>query len=104
MATDVDRLCQALSSADYPAEKSDLVRTARQAGADAHTVSALEAMPPVTYGSETEVLSAVALESKQAEADRAAQRKLHIKPGPSEQDKDTPDHPIRSELGDNRFS
>ncbi|WP_034271683.1 DUF2795 domain-containing protein [Haloechinothrix halophila] len=104
MATDVDRLCQALSNADYPAEKNDLVQTALRAGADAETVSALEAIPPVTYGSEIEVLSAVPLESKQAEADRAAHRKLHTKPGLSEQDKDIPEHPIRGELDDNRSS
>ncbi|MPY80462.1 MAG: DUF2795 domain-containing protein [Actinophytocola sp.] len=104
MATDVDRLCQALSDVDYPAEKDDLVRTALRAGADTDTVRALEAMPPVSYESETEVLRAAPLESTQADADRAAQRKLHTKPGLSEQDKDIPEHPIRSVLGENRAS
>lgn len=104
MATDVDRLCQAISDVDYPADKSDLVQTALMAGADAETVSALNAIPQETYHSETDVLRAAPLESKQAEADRAAQRKLHTKPGLSEQEKDTPEHPIRSELGENRAS
>lgn len=80
MATDVDRLCQAISDVDYPADKSDLVQTALVAGADAETVSALNAIPQVTYNSETDVLRAAPLESKQAEADRAAQRKLRAAP------------------------
>lgn len=104
MTTDVDRLCQAISDVDYPADKSDLVQTALRAGADADTVSALNAIPQETYNSEVDVLSAAPLESKQAEADRAAQRKLHTKPGLSEQEKDIPEHPIRSELGENRAS
>lgn len=104
MATDIDRLCQALSGIDYPAEKSDLVRGAMAAGADTDTIGALEAIPPVSYDSETDVLRAAPLESSRAEADRAAQRKLHTRPGLSEHDKDIPEHPIISEIGENRGS
>jgi len=77
MATDVNRLCQALSGVDYPADKATLVRAALRADADADTVRALEAIPPVSYDRETDVLSVVPLESTQAAADRAVQRKLH---------------------------
>lgn len=104
MATDVPRLCEALSDVDYPADKNDLVQAAIRTEADADTVRALEAIPPVSYANETEVLRAAPLETTQAEADRAAQRRLHTHPGLSEQDKDVPEHPIRSELGENRSS
>lgn len=77
MATDVNRLCQALSGVDYPADNATLVRVALRAGADADTIRALEAIPPVSYDRETDVLSVVQLESTQAEADRAVQRKLY---------------------------
>jgi hypothetical protein len=45
-ATDVERLRRALSGVDFPADKSDLVRSVDQAGADDETVRALKAVPP----------------------------------------------------------
>ena len=46
-ATDVERLRSALADVDFPAEKTDLVCSADQAGADDDTVRALKAVPPL---------------------------------------------------------
>jgi hypothetical protein len=48
MLTDVDRLRNALSDLDFPAERDELVDCAQRAGADHDTVRALRAMPPVS--------------------------------------------------------
>ena len=89
---------------DFPAEKTDLVRSADQAGADDDTVRALKAVPPVTYSSFNELLRAVPLQQDRSPADEAAQRRMHKKPGLSQYDKDIPGHPIADEVGENRGS
>jgi hypothetical protein len=105
--TDVDRLRSVLSDTDFPADKNELVDCARRAGADDDTVRALQAMPPVSYSNFAEVLRSVPLTSDQSDrspADQAAQRRMHTKPGLTEQDKDLPGHSIADEVGDNRGS
>ncbi|MBF6329589.1 DUF2795 domain-containing protein [Nocardia transvalensis] len=104
MATDVDSVRQALSDADFPADKDQLVRYATQAGADDDTVRALRAIPPESYANITEVLQSVDLAPDRAPADRAAQRRTHTHPGLAEQEKDVPAGPIVDELGENRGS
>lgn len=103
-ATDADRLRSALNQADFPAGKDDLVRCAKDAQADNDTVRALESIPPVEYSNLTEVLRSVPLDPDRTEADRAAQRRTHGKPGVAEQEKDVPENPIVEELGENRGS
>lgn len=102
--TDADRLRSALNEADFPASKDDLVRYAERAQADAETVRAIRSIPPVEYSNLTEVVRSVPLEDDRTDAERAAQRKDHTKPGVAEQEKDTPSHPIVEELGENRGS
>lgn len=104
VATDADRVRQALSAADFPAEKADLVRCATRAGADDDTVRALNAIPPESYANVSEVLQSVNLDPQRSPADRAAQRRTHTHPGLAEQEKDIPGHPIADELGENRDS
>jgi hypothetical protein len=104
VATDTGRLRSALCSADFPADKDDLVRYATQAGADQDTVRAIRAIPPVSYSNLTEVLRSVSLVPDRDPADQAAQRRTHTTRGLSELDKDIPGHPIVDELGDNRGS
>lgn len=103
-ATDAERVRQALSAADFPAEKADLVRWATRAGADDDTVRALNAIPPESYANVGEVLQSVDLGTQRSPADQAAQRRTHTHPGLAEQEKDIPGHPIADELGDNRDS
>ncbi|WP_298178580.1 DUF2795 domain-containing protein [Saccharomonospora sp.] len=104
MATTVERLRAALSEADFPAEKNELVRYAERSGADNDTVRELNAIPAETYGNLTEVERAVSFESPETERERAQRRRGHDKPGLAEQSKDVAEHPIVSELGENRGS
>jgi hypothetical protein len=103
-ATDADRLRRALNEADFPAGKDDLVRCAKDAQADNDTVRALESIPPVEYSNVAEVLRSVPVDQDRNEADRAAQRTTHGKPGVAEQEKDVPENPMVEELGENRGS
>ncbi|MEU4837890.1 DUF2795 domain-containing protein [Nocardia testacea] len=102
VATDADRVRAALSDADFPAEKQDLVHCATRAHADADTVRALKAIPPETYGNLREVLQSVNLEPRRSPADRAAQHRTHSHPGLAEQEIEVPPNPIAEELGYNR--
>jgi hypothetical protein len=104
VATDTQRLSQALATADFPADKDDLVRCAETEGADHETVSAIRAIPPVSYANFDEVLSSVSTRPSRSTADEAVERRIHTKPGLSQQDKDLPGHPISDELGENRDS
>ena len=104
VATDADRVRQALSDADFPAGKADLVRWATEGHAEADTVRALNAIPPETYADMGEVLQSVNLDPQRSPADRAAQRRTHKHPGLAEQEKELPGHPIVDELGENRGS
>lgn len=104
MSTDTGRLRRALSEVDFPAEKEELVRCAYRAGADDATLSSLDAMPPVSYGSLDEVFRSARQEPERNSADRAAQRRRHTRPGLAEHEKDVPAHPITDELGENRGS
>ncbi|MEV0105051.1 DUF2795 domain-containing protein [Nocardia sp. NPDC050799] len=104
VATDADRVRAALSAADFPAEKPELVHCATRAHADNDTVRALKAIPPETYGNLQEVLQSVNLEPRRSPADRAAQRRTHHHPGLAEQEIEVPPNPITEELGYNRDS
>lgn len=86
--TDVERLRTALSAADFPAQKADLVRAAEAAEADGETIRALNSIPPVEYANLDEV-----------------ERSVPFEPGPEDvRDREAPPHPIVEELGENRGS
>lgn len=98
------RVREALSAADFPADKDQLVRCAEQAQADGDTIKALGAMPAETYDNLGEVLQSVPLDQGQDPAEEAAQRRTHDKPGLAQGEKDVEGHPIVDELGENRGS
>ncbi|OQO89743.1 DUF2795 domain-containing protein [Saccharomonospora piscinae] len=104
MATTVERLHSALSGADFPAQRDDLVRSAENANADADTIKELRGIPPESYGSLADVERAVSFASPESDHERAKRRGRHTKPGLAEQEKDVPEHPIVEELGENRGS
>ncbi|MFC4372944.1 DUF2795 domain-containing protein [Nocardia halotolerans] len=104
MTTDVERVERALSEADFPAGKDDLVGCASAANADEDTVRALRAMPPVVYANMAEVLQSVSLDDGRSAAERAAQSRDHAHPGVAEPERDVPPNPIVEELGENRGS
>jgi hypothetical protein len=49
-----------LGGIDYPASKEDIVRTAKEAGADENVLNALEGIPDREYDGPTAVSEAVA--------------------------------------------
>ncbi|NIJ13383.1 hypothetical protein FHU38_003727 [Saccharomonospora amisosensis] len=104
MATTVERLRTALSEADFPADKSQLLRQAEHAEADGATLKALRAIPPVVYSNLTEVKQSVSFDAGPDASEEAARRRLHDKPGLAQREKDVPGHPIADELGENRGS
>ncbi|WP_028661465.1 DUF2795 domain-containing protein [Saccharomonospora saliphila] len=104
MATSVEKLREALSEADFPAGKDDLVRYAEQSETDSETLGALQAIPPEVYSDLTEVERSVSFASPQPEGERARRRRSHDKSGVAEQEKDVSPHPIVEELGENRGS
>lgn len=50
---------KALKGASYPAEKADLLETAKSNGADKDVLNAIEALPDQQYGSPAEVSKGV---------------------------------------------
>lgn len=105
VATDIDRVRRVLSAADFPADKWELVRYAERADADADTIRALRAMPPVSYANVNEVVQSVSLEADQPAAEQAPRRRAHAKPGLAAAEKDIGEHgPVVDELGENRGS
>lgn len=62
MATDRYRLHEALSQADFPADKDYLLRCAEEADADRDTLRELRSMPPDTYANLDEILRSVTTE------------------------------------------
>ncbi|ASR39132.1 hypothetical protein BAY61_09650 [Prauserella marina] len=102
--TTAERVRAALSDADFPAEKPDLMRCAEKTGADRNTVAALGAMPPVLYENLTEVMRSVPLDQGDSAAEEAPRRREHDKPGLAQREKDISGHPIIDELGENRGS
>ena len=107
-STTHQRLRRALGNVDFPAEKDQLVNQALENDADAQTVRALRAIPPVEYRSLSEVLSSVSLDDEQdavSPGQQAQARRTHTKPGLAQSAKDlSPLNPIVDELGTNRGS
>ena len=104
VTTDVERVHRALAEADFPAEKTELVRSATAAGADDDTVRALNAIPPVEYANVGEVVQSVTLDDGRSAAEKAAQHRDHAHPTVTERERAVPVNPIVEELGENRGS
>ena len=107
-STTHQRLRHALEDVHFPAEKDRLVDQALENDADAQTVRALRAIPPVEYRSLSEVLSSVSLDDEKdvvSPGQQAQARRTHTKPGLAESAKNqSPINPIVEELGTNRGS
>ena len=106
-STTVNQLRQCLNDVDFPATKQDLLAAADRHGCDDETIRALRAIPPETYNNVAQVTSSVTIADDQGigEADKAAARRSHTKPGLAETAKDIPTQsPIVDELGENRGS
>ena len=107
-STTHQRLRHALEDVHFPAEKDRLVDQALENDADAQTVRALRAIPPVEYRSLSEVLSSVSLDYEKdvvPPGQQARARRTHTKPGLAESAKNqSPINPIVEELGTNRGS
>jgi len=100
------QLQQCLSDVDFPANKADLLDAAGNA-CDDETVRALRAIPPETYANLDQVVASVTIADDHdiSDADKAAARRTHTKPGLAETAKDLESRsPIVDELGENRGS
>ncbi|GAB3488121.1 DUF2795 domain-containing protein [Amycolatopsis cihanbeyliensis] len=108
MTTDRRTLEAALSDADFPAGKEQLVSYAENHGVDAGAVRALRAMPPAEYANVAEVLRSAPLdkaaEEGQSSSDKARQAGQDAPSGLAEHQRATRPNPIVEELGENRGS
>ncbi len=105
-STTPDQLRRCLDAVDFPANKEDLLDAADRSGFDAETIRALRAIPPETYANLSQVIASVTLgDGGVGDAEKAAARRSHTKPGLAENAKDVgPPSPIVEELGENRAS
>ncbi|WP_019808372.1 DUF2795 domain-containing protein [Saccharomonospora halophila] len=105
MATSVDKLREALSGADFPTDRDELVRQAERSEADSETIRALRAIPPTDYADLTEVERSVSFEQPQPAGEEARRRHTrHDKAGVAGSEQEVPQHPMVEELGENRGS
>ncbi len=102
-----ERLQAALSDADFPTDKEQLVEVARASGADEETVRALRALPVTEYASFAEVTASVPKPDDRGpagDADKANARRHHTHTHLAEREKEIPTNPIVDEVGENRGS
>lgn len=90
-----------LNGVDYPAEKDELLSRARDNNAPDDVLAALRTIPPVSYGSRSEVETSVPVPTQQTDADKAEERRHHTHAHLSEAERETSSHPISGERGDN---
>jgi hypothetical protein len=89
-----DAIESALTDVDFPAPKEQLLDAARRNNADADTVRALRAIPPVDYRNLDEVLASVRIRDEDPEEEavlKAPRRRAHPKPKLAESAKDLSD-------------
>lgn len=65
--TDLDAVRRAISGADFPVNRDDLVRLARDVGSDEATVRALSVIDAGVYASFAGVIQAVPLDADEVE-------------------------------------
>lgn len=108
MSTDRRSVKEALSSADFPATKEDLLTHLESTSADESVVRAIRAMPPVEYANVGEVIQSVPLskasEEGQSASDKAQEQRHNDKSGLAEHQTEIPSNPIVDEVGENRGS
>lgn len=104
MATDLERVRAALAHVEFPADKDELVRCAVRAGADGETISAMLAIPPVSYANMAEVEQSVYVPEARPEASRYELQRGFTAAEFDELEQDIAEHPIWRELGDNSGS
>ncbi len=106
-STTPSQLRQCFTDVDFPANKPDLLDAAGRNGCDDNTIRALRSIPPETYNNAAQVAASVTITEDRdvRDADKAAARRFHTKPGLAESAKDIPaPSPIVDELGENRGS
>ena len=106
-STTPGQLRRCLQDVDFPVNKQDLLDAAERNGCNDETVRALRAIPPETYTNVAQVTASVTIEDDQDfdDANKAAARRTHTKPGLAESAKDIASpSPIVDELGENRGS
>lgn len=102
MATDLERVRQALADAEFPAHKDELVRCALHASADAVTISAMLAIPSKWYASAAEVEHSVPITASPAAEGK--QQPSFSRRDLEELKKNIAEHPVWQELGDSSGS
>lgn len=107
-STTRSRLRHCLGDVDFPANKQDLLDAAGSKSGDEETVRALREIPPETYTNLDQVAASVTIVDEGdaiRDADKAAARRTHTKPGRAESAKDIGNQSaIVEELGENRGS
>ena len=101
------QLRRCLQDVDFPVNKQDLLDAAERNGCNDETIRALRAIPPETYTNVSQVTASVTIKDDESidDADKAAARRTHTKPGLAESAKDIGSpSPIVDELGENRGS
>jgi hypothetical protein len=89
-STTRSRLRDCLNDVDFPATEDDLVQAAVRNRCDEDTARALRAIPPKTYGNLSEVLASVPFaDDRLSDAEKAAARRVHTKPGLAESAKES---------------
>ena len=108
MGTDRQSVKEALSSADFPASKEELLTHVESYSADEAVVRALRAIPPVQYDNIGEVIQSVPMskgsEEGQSDSDKTQEQRHNTNSGLAEHQTDVPSNPIVEELGENRGS
>ena len=108
MSTDRESVKQALSSADFPASKEELLTHLESYSADEAVVRAVRAIPPVQYDNIGEVIQSVPMsksaEDGQSDSDKAQEQRHNDSSQLAEHQTDIPSNPIVEELGENRGS
>jgi hypothetical protein len=77
--TDVHAIKKALVNLDFPASKEQILAAATEAGADAETLRALRALPPVDYRNLAEVVRSADLDPAELEGQTPSEKALQAR-------------------------
>jgi hypothetical protein len=104
-----DEVKRALTNADFPATKEELIRAAEAAGAPDNVIAALRAIPPEEYANRAEVIRSIPTDptadldlspAQRAEQARATRHRSHPQ-RLSEQMREVPKPPLEEDPGAN---
>lgn len=100
--TNVQEVLRAVKDATFPADKDELLRAARQAGASDEVVAALRGVPPEEYTNKEDVARSVRVDPDSdldlSPAQRAEQARQGGKPGQSQHLREVGKPPVEEEL------